>query len=102
MIKVTDKYYIRVETSPCICYTLYKKVLRRSKDGKKEYDDYESCGFFSSLKGALNGLDDKMVADALEPLSGDITDALAEVVASRNRLTDIIKRVIPELENENE
>ena len=92
-VKVTDDYYIQAESSP-ICYTIQRRVVRTRKTDNTEYEDFVPLGYFGSLDGALNGLDNQIIADTVAGYSGGLTDCLAEIRAGREELAELIRRAL--------
>ena len=88
MVKVTDKYFIEVESSP-LQYT-----VKRLVPPKKQKDDatprYRVLGYYMSVEGALKSLVDQVVADDLSEGLYTLSEALAHIVEQRDELRRVI------------
>lgn len=88
MVKVTDDYYIEVESSP-LQYTLKRLVPQ-----KKQKDDakprYRALGYYTSAEGALKAVVDQVVADDLSEGLYTLSEALAHIVEQRKELRRVI------------
>ena len=86
MIKVTDKYYIKVDD----CYIVYEKSIAQS--GKNQGNEvYGNASYFPTMTMALNNIIHRI---QMEKLSGDdvipLKQAIQELVTIQKEFTDIV------------
>lgn len=89
MIKIIDDWYITIETNP----TNY--VIRRG-DGKRDekagWRD-KPRGFYGSLRNAIKGIREQVIADKLKGESNTLATALHTIEKIDNRFEEIMERV---------
>ena len=89
MIKVIDDWYVTVETNP----TNY--VVRRGngeKDKKNSWID-KPRGFYGSLRNAIKGIREQVIADRLKDGSRTLSEAFQTIREIDARFDKIIERI---------
>ena len=89
MIKIIDDWYITVETNP----TNY--VVRRGngeKDKKNSWID-KPRGFYGSLRNAIKGIREQVIADRLKDGSRTLSEAFRTISDIDTRFEEILKKV---------
>ena len=86
MIKVTDKYYVKVDD----CYTVCERTI--SQSGKNQGSEvYTNIAYHHDMQGALNSIIRKVQMDQLK--SDEIIslkDAIKVLVDIQKEFTDIV------------
>ena len=86
MIKITEKYYIEVDTS---CYTVYeRKVVQSGKNAGNEL--FQNATFYGSFHMALDNIIQRMTSDELKSESIiELKDAVAKIQKLREEIMAI-------------
>lgn len=96
MIRVNDDYIITVDS---MSYTLmrdvHRKTKRRDRSGEEvEVDAFLTLGYYSNLRGAIEGAIKDMNARELSEGVHELKEALEIVTTNNRRFSELLEKVL--------